>query len=97
MTRYRALIADAQRGRLDLENRNFDTGRAVKAGDYTLVDETYAELVHRLASRQAKGTTVPAVMIANIKAFYASPGAPVETRKHKGEWTRLLRELEALR
>jgi Zinc dependent phospholipase C len=95
--RYRALIADAQRGRLQIENRNFDTGRPVKAGDYSLADETYAALVHRLAALQNKGATVPAAMIADIKAFYADANAPIETKKHKGEWNRLRRELETLR
>jgi Zinc dependent phospholipase C len=95
--RYRALIADAQRGRIQTENRNFDTGRPVGAGEYTLVDETYAELVHRLAALQAKGTPAPPPMIANLKAFYADPNAPIETKKHKGEWNRLRRELDTLR
>jgi len=97
VTRYRAMIADAQRGRLEVENRNFDTGRAVRAGDYTLVDETYAELVHRLAGPRAKGKSAPPPMLSNIQAFYANTNAPIETKKHKGEWSRLLRELAQLR
>ena len=84
--RYRALVTDAQRGRLQLENRNFDTGPSVKAGDYTLVDETYAELVHRLAAQRGKGAALPAAMVASITAFYADANAPIETKKHKGEW-----------
>jgi hypothetical protein len=93
--RYRALIAAAQRGRLQAENRNFDTGRPVRAGDYSLVDKTYAELVHRLVSGREKGT-VPPAMVSNVKAFYANVDAPLETKKHKGDWARLLRELNQL-
>ena len=106
--RYRALVADASRGRLQIENRNFDTGRPIRAGDYSLVDRTYAELVHRLAALQkaepaarahpgAGGRTAPAAMLSNINAFYGSATARVDTRRHKGEWARLLRELEQLR
>ncbi len=91
--RYRALVAAASRGRLQIENRNFDTGRPVRAGDYRLVDNTYAQLVHRLVTKKAGS---PA-MIADIKAFYGNGAAPVETRKHKGDWSRLLRELSELR
>ncbi len=95
--RYRTMVAAAERGRLNLENRNFDTGRLVKAGDYTLVDKTYAELVHRLAARvNSNPGASPAETLANINAFYADASAPLETKKHKGEWKRLLRELGTL-
>jgi hypothetical protein len=91
------LIAAAQRGGLQIENRNFDTGRPVRAADYPLVDQTYAALVHRLAAVQAKGTAPPPAMSSNLKAFYADVTAPFETKKHKGDWAKLLRELEQLR
>ena len=94
--RYRTLVRDAQRGALSLQNRNFDTGRPVRAGDYTLADKTYAELVHRLAALQAKGSTIPPAMLANIRMFYANADAPIETKRHKDDWTRLLRELAQL-
>jgi len=95
--RYRTMVRDAQRGGLSLQNRNFDTGQPVRAGDYTLVDKTYAELVHRLAALQAKGSTLPPAMLTNISAFYADADAPIETKRHKGDWTKLLRELSQLR
>jgi len=94
--RYRTLVRDAQRGALSLQNRNFDTGKPVRAGDYTLVDKTYAELVHRLAALQAKGSAMPPAMVANIQTFYANVDAPIETKRHKGDWTKLLRELAQL-
>jgi hypothetical protein len=95
--RYRTLIGEARRGRLQTQNRNFDTGRPVRAGDYRLVDKTYAELVHRLAGLRAKGTSAPPGMLANIRSFYADQSAPLETKRHKGDWRRLLRELAELR
>jgi hypothetical protein len=93
--RYKTLVADAQHGRLRIDNRNFDTGRPVKAGDYSLVDRTYAELVHRLIERERK-SPVPARMLSNIRAFYANLDAPLDTRKHRRAWKRLVGELQKL-
>ena len=95
--RYRGLIAESRRGRLQVQNRNFDTGRPVRAGDYALVDKTYAELVHRLARLRGKGESPPPDMAADIRTFYADASAPLETKKHKGEWRKLLRELAQIR
>jgi hypothetical protein len=68
----------------------------VRAGDYTLVDKTYAELVHRLASRQANGIAPPPAILSDVTAFYANASAPVETRRHKRDWAQLQRELNRL-
>ena len=94
---YRLLIDEASRPRSVLENRNFDTGRLVKAGDYSLVDATYARLVETLAKRQEAGAAIPRLLRANIMTFYANLDAPIETRKHKKEWTRLLQDLDRLK
>ena len=93
---YRGLVDDAARSRVAIVNRNFDTGRPVKAGDYPLVDRTYARLVETLAKRKEKGAAIPASLVANLRAFYADLGAPIETKKHKKEWTRLLDALTRL-
>ena len=42
-------------GRLDLANTDFDTGKPSAHGEYALADETYAELLHRLAERHFAG------------------------------------------
>ena len=96
VAQYRLLVDEVSRPQSVLENRNFDTGRLVKAGDYSLVDATYARLVETLAKRQEAGAAIPRPLSANIMTFYASPGAPIETRKHKKEWTRLLRDLNRI-
>jgi hypothetical protein len=56
---YRTLVDDASRSRLSIANRNFDTGATVKPGDYSLVDETYARLVERLAKQSGRSCTPP--------------------------------------
>jgi hypothetical protein len=50
--RYRRQLADARDGRIELANTDFDTGRPAAWGEYPLADETYIDLVGRLAKRR---------------------------------------------
>jgi hypothetical protein len=93
---YRTLIDQARRSTLSIANRNFDTGDATKAGQYSLADETYAQLVERLAKQTDKGTRVPAALLADIRTFYRDRAAPIETKKHKKDWQRLMHDLDRL-
>jgi zinc dependent phospholipase C len=94
---YRTLIDDARRSALSIANRNFDTGAQTKAGRYSLADKTYAQLVERLAKERDKGSSPPAPLLSDIHAFYADPAAPIDTKKHRKEWTKLTRSLERLK
>jgi Zinc dependent phospholipase C len=96
VTYYRSLIDDARRAKLSIANRNFDTGDATRAGQYRLVDETYAELVERLAEQSKKGSRAPTGLVSDIRAFYADRSAPIETKRHKKDWNKLMRALEQL-
>jgi hypothetical protein len=91
---YRTLITAASQSRLSIANRNFDTGDALRPGDYPLVDKTYAELVERLAKQPGSAPPIPPELRAQIKRFYADPSAPIETKKHRKEWNKLTRALE---
>ena len=93
---YRGLIDEARHSTLSIANRNFDTGDATKAGQYSLADETYAQLVERLAKRIGQGSPVPAALLSDIRSFYRDRSAPIETKKHKKEWKKLTRALEQL-
>ena len=97
VTYYRALIDDARRAALSIGNRNFDTGSPTRAGRYPLADNTYAQLVERLAKESDKGSRLPAPLLSDIRAFYSDPAAAIETKKHKKEWTKLTRSLERLK
>jgi hypothetical protein len=70
--RYRAALDALARGNLHLPNTNFDTGKPAAHGEYTLADDTYAELLDRLTGHRL--ASVPDALRQNIKAFYA--GAP---------------------
>jgi hypothetical protein len=96
--RFRAALADAGRGRLDLRNTDFDTGRPSRQGEYALADETYAELLHRLADRHFAAAS-PSLR-RNIVAFYGTePDRTVsrKVRRHVEEIRKDLAELKASR
>jgi hypothetical protein len=72
--RYGAALEAVGRGRIDFTNTNFDTGRPTVHGEYELADETYADLVHRLAD--AKGATIPPALRADLNRYYDASHVP---------------------
>ena len=86
--------ADLGAGRLDLANTDFDTGKPSARGEYELADETYAELLHRLADRKFAG--LPDALRRNITAFYAGPPNRTASKKEQKRLERIRRELAAL-
>lgn len=68
--RFREALDALGRGRLDLPNTDFDTGKPSAHGEYALADQTYAELLDRLTGHRL--ATVPDPLRANINAFYAA-------------------------
>src|SRR5262249_54131480 len=81
--RFRAALDPVARGRLALQNTDFDTGKGSRQGEYALADDTYAELLHRLADKDFKPAS--AALRRNIVAFYsASPErtASPKARRH---------------
>jgi hypothetical protein len=79
--RYRRGLDAVAAGRMALPNTDFDTGKPSAHGEYSLADETYAELLHRLAKRKFAG--VPAEMRRNLLAFYAKPNQTADRRERK--------------
>ncbi|MGH9395791.1 MAG: zinc dependent phospholipase C family protein [Terriglobia bacterium] len=93
--RYHGLLAGVAGNHLMLENTNFDTGKAIHAGDYELADKTYAELLKKLASDHFHRVT-PEIR-ADILAFYGNLNGPIATKNHPRAWRKLLRELDLLK
>jgi len=93
---YRSLVADAARSRLSIANRNFDTGAPTKPAGYSLADETYAELVKRLAQAKDAASQVPSGLRSDLRTFYGDLTAPIETKKHSKDWKHLLADLDRL-
>ena len=94
-TRYTALLREVRAGRVDLPNTNFDTGRAARAGDYALADETFAEWLETLA--QDRFTMATPVMRRTFDTFYEGATPPDRTDKRSRKaWTRLQTAVAAL-
>ena len=68
-------------GHLNLVNTNFDIGKPSAHGDYALADETYADLLNRLAERQF--ANVPPALRQNILAYYAAAPDKVSGKKER--------------
>jgi len=93
--RYAHALAGMKDGHLDLPNTDFDTGQSSAYGEYSLADDTYRELLDRLADRRF--TNVPSALRANIDRYFAAIGAqPPAGRKARKRIDKIKRELAAL-
>jgi len=70
--RFRQTLDAVRAGHLQLANTDFDTGQRTARGEYALADETYDELLDKLATREA--ADVPTALRANIVAYYGAAG-----------------------
>ena len=66
--RDRESFAQAKTGDLKIANRDLDTGKPVRPGEYALTDRTYDKLLARLAEKKFDGVTPE--LRANILSFY---------------------------
>jgi hypothetical protein len=90
--RYRAALRALRRSTLDLPNTDFDTGAAPTPGRNRLADETYADLLHKLAKDDF--THVPAPLRRQLQAFFRPDGVREGSTPPLERRTR--RELQAL-
>lgn len=81
---YRNDLMSQSRKDLALPNRDFDTGNQTKAGEYALTDETYANLLARLAKRHFD--QVNPALKENILGFYHGAPPPAFAAKHRKKW-----------
>lgn len=95
LVQYRALLAQARNGKLNLQNTDFDTGRPVRGGEYRLADETYAKLLEKLAKHNFENASPD--LRRDILAFYSNLSAPIATKRDKDEWRATLRALDQLK
>lgn len=92
---YRAFLEEVRTNSLALPNRDLDSGNTTKAAEYSLADETYAELLTRLSDRRFELTSLG--LRANILDFYSDLSAPIETKKNEERWRSVLVSLDQLR
>jgi hypothetical protein len=89
------LLRDADAGRLQLENRDFDTGKLTRPGEYELTDKAYATLLHKLAKRNFDLLTPQ--LRDNILQFYGDLQADFATKKKPDDWKELVANLKRLK
>lgn len=77
-----------------LPNRDLDTGHVVQPGGYSLTDQTFADLLHRL-TRDPKQTIPPGIK-RDIQDYYSNPNAPITTKRNAKRWARVQDDLKTL-
>ncbi len=92
---YTGLLREASSGKLELPNRDCDTGRETRAGEYALSDKTYAHLIDDLSKKNSD--PISPALRDNLLQFYSDPNAPVATRKNAKAWRKLQDELNQLK
>lgn len=92
---YGALLGSVQKKSLQLADEDLDSGKPTAAGEYSLADDTYAKMLSQLADKKFDGTS-PALQ-KNIVGFYASPSAPIKTKKDPDKWKKVQTNLDALK
>jgi hypothetical protein len=92
---YRAYLEAVRTDSLVLRNCDFDSGKATKAAEYSLTDESYARLLARLSSRKFDLTSPE--LRANILDFYSDLSVPIDTKKDQDDWKSVLSALDQLK
>jgi len=92
---YRIYLQDLKAGKLALDNRDFDTGKPTKAGEYELTDRAYATLLDKLTGHKF-ADAAPALQ-QNILDFYEPPAAPFFDKRKPEQRDRTLKSIEELR
>jgi hypothetical protein len=92
---YRLYLKQVGAGSLDLANSDFDTGKPTEAAEYSLTDQTYAELLSQLTARKFDLTSSD--LRENILNFYADLSLPLETKKDNAQWQSVLASLDQLK
>ncbi len=77
-----------------LINRDLDTGYPVRPSGYSLTDDTYATLLHRLTL--TPNTPIPPGIKRDILAYYANLNLPFATKKDPDDWKALQQNLITL-
>jgi hypothetical protein len=92
---YRVFLEEARTSAPVLPNRDLDDGATTKAGEYTLADDTYAQLLAELSKQ--KFTQTAAGLRDNLLEFYSDLSAANDTKKDPSRWQDALTALDQLK
>ena len=66
----------------------------MQPGGYSLTDSTFANLLHLLTQQPA--VPIPPGIKQEIQAYYATPDAPITTKKDPQQWAQVQADLVTL-
>jgi hypothetical protein len=92
---YRALLDKVRTDSLVLPNCDLDSGNKTKAAEYSLTDDTYAQLLAQLSEWKFDRTSPE--LRDNILQFYSDLSLPIETKKDQVRWQGVLTALDQLK
>ena len=92
---YRALLLQAATGKVNLPNKDCDTGRPTELGEYDPADHAYTKLLDKLAEHKFQGVTPE--LQTNLLQFFGAPKAAEVLGKDPKRWEKTQQELVALR
>jgi hypothetical protein len=92
---YRELLEDVRAGKLVLPNCDLDDGSVTRVGEYSLADESYANLLAKLSAHNFDRTSTQ--LRDNIVAFYAAPLLPGKIAEDPAHRQALLANLTLLK
>jgi hypothetical protein len=88
-------LAALSAGQLHLQNTNFDTGQPTTLGEYSLSDDTYDELLGKLADRRF--ANVSKTLRSNLVAYYGDgTSLPAGTGPQLKRWAKIRQQLALL-
>ncbi len=94
VSQYGLELTQVASGGLHLDNKDFDTGQQTRAGEYSLTDSAYANLLGRLADRHFE--SLPTELRGNLLAFYRERQRPAFAAKDPARWNQTLQSLHQL-
>ncbi len=93
--RFRQALAAVSEGRLSLVNTDFDTGQPTRRGEYSLADDTYDELLGKLADRVF--ADISEELRSDLVAYYGHlDSLPAGTGAERKRATRIRQQLARL-
>jgi hypothetical protein len=92
---YRRSLVLLNANKLQLEDRDLDTGKPTHSGEYKSANGTYAHLLHKLAGQEFRDLSPE--LRANIIEFYRDTTMRAGAKKDSVAWKATLSDLQALR
>jgi hypothetical protein len=95
VARYNGFLKDEGAGKLLLPNSDLDSGNVTKAGEYSLADTTYADLLEKLSAQKFDQTSPE--LRDNILGFYSDLTLPIADKSDQVKWQSVLNHIDELR